>query len=169
MMKRLLVLALVLSIATVANATLIISGPIELVPSDYVTITISGDGTDPMGGYFFGSSGPGTLSDPVMHYEGSLAAITEIPDPDLAAMLGLTNLPVYLLEWVDAPMPPDEPRPLDGDLTSFTFHCDDYGLVTLVLFDGDFIEVARLEIEQIPEPATMLLLGLGGLFLRRRK
>ena len=175
MMKRLLVLALVLSIATVANAALTITrdGPAQLVESDYVTITISGDGTDPVGSYFLGYSGPGTLSGPVMVYAGNVAGITEIPDPVLAGNLGHTNLPVYLFAWEDTPPPepPTDPLPLDGILSTLVFHCDGEGLVTIELFDGNFVAMpgAILVIEQVPEPATMLLLGLGGLFLRRRK
>ena len=55
------------------------------------------------------------------------------------------------------------------------FHCEDLGdaVVTITLYDGmtPIGETDSVTIHQgeIPEPMTMVLLGLGGLFLRRRK
>ena len=65
----------------------------------------------------------------------------------------------------------------DGDQTYggvlFTFVVDTTGLtvgdiLTLTTLDGGFNELGTTDIV-IPEPMTMGLLGLGGLFLRRRK
>jgi hypothetical protein len=39
----------------------------------------------------------------------------------------------------------------------------------VILWDQDAVELDRILIHQIPEPATIALLGLGGLLLRRRK
>jgi hypothetical protein len=52
------------------------------------------------------------------------------------------------------------------------FHCvwqPNDVIITLWDVTGDPTVLDRVTIHQIPEPATMLLLGLGGLFLRRRK
>jgi len=53
------------------------------------------------------------------------------------------------------------------------FHCEGMGDVIITLYETDFVGAPvfmdSVVIHQIPEPATMLLLGLGGLFLRRRK
>ena len=70
----------------------------------------------------------------------------------------------------------DDPIPVDNvkivDLIDF--HCEAYGDVTLILVEvppaGGLGQVwDRQVIHQIPEPITFALLGLGGLFLRRRK
>jgi hypothetical protein len=56
------------------------------------------------------------------------------------------------------------------------FHCEGGpgdAIITLYEFDGDTGDLLgvldQVIIHQIPEPITMALLGLGGLFLRRRK
>jgi len=54
------------------------------------------------------------------------------------------------------------------------FHCESAGDAVINLwFTPDYFETITLEdhviIHQIPEPATMLLLGLGGLLLKKRR
>jgi len=56
---------------------------------------------------------------------------------------------------------------------SIIFHCEGTGpvLIRMIYWDenGELQDYDTLEISQIPEPITIGLLGLGALFLRRRK
>ena len=61
-------------------------------------------------------------------------------------------------------------------LDGVVFTCTDLGDVTLTLFGyggiypaNDYVGFDTVVIHQVPEPITLGLLGLGGLFLRRRK
>ena len=56
-----------------------------------------------------------------------------------------------------------------GELAGFEFHCDGEGDVQIDLMDEGLGVLDSIIIHQIPEPMTMALLGLGGLFLRRRR
>jgi len=72
--------------------------------------------------------------------------------------------------------PPATVFPADGTLVDgIIFHCEGPGDVIISLYElnGDTLEIMgvldTVVVHQIPEPITMTLLGLGGLFLRRRK
>jgi copper(I)-binding protein len=54
---------------------------------------------------------------------------------------------------------------------SVFFHCDGPGDATIALVDDDGQIVDSQVVHQIPEPATMMLLGLGGVLaaIRRKR
>ena len=179
-MKKLIVLALVLSMATMANAGLKISvdGQIDppdtqivLAYSDTVVIDVWSDGQELADApAFLYISGPGSLD--ISH------AINFVNPPGYSASIDL---------WTDFPMPGDQvwmdlaiPAigaviPLGKAIDGIILHCEGVGEVTLSLYmdrtpnvGGIFELMDTQVIHQIPEPMTMALLGLGGLFLRRR-
>jgi hypothetical protein len=192
MMKKILVLVLVLGLVPVANAALSISvngGPppaeITLKPSDTLVLNIHGD--DPADGgpaeAYYLVEGPGSISGGDMVYGGGLAAYLNCED--LAGALGMADCDAVIASFrdflskpdlmdvsyallADNDVPPD--NFLDGTLVDgIEFHCDGEGWVTVSLVGADFSVIDSIRIEQIPEPMTFALLGLGGLFLRRRK
>jgi hypothetical protein len=198
MMKKLLIFMLVLCMASMANAVLVISvagdpDPIDseiwLTPSEHITLDIHAVGGDtgvaegwPGGiGYFalVADTSLGVI-DP---YTTVVGAMPPVPDATMALgyavadnfMGGIPAGYEGLAGTVGsyATMPPY----LDGiyfDLIDF--HCVAEGDVEILLMEVDMMTWATtgviydsVIIHQIPEPMTVLLLGLGVLFLRRLK
>ena len=163
-MKKFLVLALVLSVASLATAGLSLNGPAIMAPSDIATIELVADPGE--GGLLYVvvlEGDPGTL----------LTGAAGPAAGDLGEALGYVeggwNSSGYELTVADSG------GILPGGIVGlFDFHCDGPGDVVIRVYNdavgyeiGD--EVAALTITQIPEPATMALLGLGALVLRRKK
>ena len=191
-MRKLLVLMLVLGVASIANATLQISvdgnpEPIDSeiyiteVPSGYLTLDIWTDADiAAMEGFDWAlvvDSGKGTIG----------GGVDVVDNPDFINEVG-----------GDAPDPgngvlPDDPLagrwgfmasfiPIPAGtvlLDDFLFHCEAEGDAVIQLWatvsgvpfgpTSGGVMMDQVIIHQIPEPMTMALLGLGGLFLRRRK
>ena len=166
-MKKLLIFMLVLGIATVANATIMLSvngdtdiDYIEIDICSTVLIDIHSDNLPPC-------------------YEAWLS----IDRPDCGEWSsGMTIYPAAggmatAVDWGDtwwkltgAGAPPDEPEA--GKHFEIEYHCTGCYCqeVTIILWDENYtVELDTVTIHQVPEPATIALLGLGGLFLVRRR
>jgi len=176
-MKKLLVVMLVLSMASMANAALWITvnggtDDITISPSDTVAISIWGDGTSDQSEYMLGIdnanplAGTFNLDSAVILYTGSDAYINFTE-----AEFALIYSPGVAIGLNDVPTPGNPKAPLNGELVStIILHCDGEGLVILDLLNPDWdVVLDSVSITQLPEPITLSLLGLGGLFLRRRK
>jgi len=175
-MKKLLVLMLVLAMAGMANARLTID-----VSGGDANIVIKDDGTtspqpnDEMGAYFLGieTDGSGALSvtNANIVYPGNSVEKDIWDDTDTAELLNSNNYFAYLF-LSDVEKPGTALDDLVGVVVNtiqvtgrtagvwLRLYYDDIGL------DNASNPYARV---WLPEPMTIALLGLGGLFLRRRK
>jgi len=174
-MKKLLVLALVLSMATMASAslTLTISGSTQVALNSVTTYTI---------GYSLGGASALVSSDVDAIVDigsiGGGAAITANRDAGLDNFGINSSSGNYELAIINDVTATDMGSPL----MSFQFTAPGVaGLAHIQLLDNGQIDDSWNQImdavmptlnvqvgSSIPEPITMTLLGLGGLFLRRR-
>jgi len=180
-MKKLVVLLALLAMSSMASAGLMLTAAgstadadagITLFPSDYIMIGMAGDGASLNGTYFIGVlvEGPGhldlaTIGTQNLVYGGAGAYI--MAGTEYAEALGIQSpyAHVALDDVVTG-----NPLPLTGILVKdLIFHCDGPGEVIVKIFDANGETLDTMIITQdVPEPMTLGLLGLGGLFLRRR-
>ena len=181
-MKNVLTVFAVLAIASVANAGLQISvNGVVSPPESEVTLNVGETAVIDIhataweSGYLL-LQGPGTIdaSAPTLPlWENS--SVANVQEPDLSELIvGLADfgypdvLDIVTMDVVDTEDPYLTPNGLVIDGLKFT--CTEVGDVVLTLLNANtFEEFDVVTIHQIPEPMTLGLLGLGGLFLRRRK
>jgi hypothetical protein len=182
MMKKLLALFLILGLASVASATLQISvngdkEPVDseiilLGPSDELILDIWTDSII--------SAGNGEVVAwelVVAPADGSISGgVSLIPEAGVTIFDDVTGFeaePGTNGVWGGIAMTGQVPQ-IDAGATIYDdilFHCNGLGDAVVKLYVGDFVTwdlVDSVVIHQ-PEPMTIALLGLGGLFLRRRK
>lgn len=173
-MKKLLILTLVMGLASTANATLTLvsSAGNQLNEGDTTMIGIYNDVVG-------AGQGSGTF---VMITETTLGKWTGVsngyvpPAPAAPELIhygvvdpGTGVGTVDLFEANLIKIPSVDPWG-EGVVADFEFECLGIGDVTVTLLADDLsTPLDTITIEQIPEPFTFGLLGLGGLFLRRRK
>jgi len=154
---------------------------ISIVPSEEIWIDVHG--TVPSGEYlntWIIAQGPATMSGGVV-LQGD-GGVTEY-DPSAELSPGYTWENFFADQGYSGVSPMiefvgfvDSTEPF-SDLTGILLdekllHCEDLGDVTISILNADTGEYEvydQLVIHQIPEPMTVALLGLGGLFLIRRR
>jgi hypothetical protein len=165
MMKKLIVLALVVSMASLASAALTwSSNTVEIEVGSSATLQLSNDSDLPYAG------GPAWVgADP-----STVAAISGISALSNAGPDAVGETTAYAGWWTVAAD--------DKDLTTWDVVAGAQWDVTIAGLEvGEYVitsdsygsagagELLTISVVAVPEPMTMALLGLGGLFLRRRK
>jgi hypothetical protein len=192
--RAVILLLFIFCLVPSANAGLFISvngvieppfAEVKLQPDATAVIGIQGDGlTPPPIALYLLVEGPGSIDRSTMVYPGALSAYQDFPltVPDIEVppppeeqlraareLLGRPDLmDLSFITLADSAIPP---APLDGLLVdNIILHCDAIGDVRLSLISDDFATVYDTQaIRQVPEPATLFLLGLGSLFAVTRR
>ena len=165
-MRKILVLFLVLGMASAANATLITvddqegeSFEVDLT----TTITVvSEDASSWLGYIIVEEGGAGSLENViVLDAAGDIGAATAYTEAGWGVGYELTA----------AMSPAGNPPIAAGSQFSFDYigAVGDTATISLFLDPEYTTPVATVNLTVVPEPMTILLLGLGGLFLRRRR
>jgi hypothetical protein len=192
-MKKLVVLTLVFGLCSTGNAYTVkisvngVADPpdttINLEPSQWAVIDIHvTDNTGwPSSGIvgFVVIQGAGSIviPEPPELYLWEQSTINKVNWPEPYDTYKDYLEPIYpditdILEFEIKDTSPPITLPLGRVIDGLVLHCESYepiGDVTLTLFDVDLNVLDSQVIHQVPEPMTLALLGLGGLFLRRRK
>ncbi len=178
-MRKLLILALVLGMASLATAlpTITVSNP-NPIPGEVIQVYVSGTAAEAStsGGFIGGYSGFVAVDYVAYGYLGGSPYLAIAPYPTVATAAG--SYAAYgtsggMEYFFAAHLPPwTEAKDVDVGVW-FTFNVTATGTVgdveVLDLINPATSNIGQVTITIVPEPITMALLGLGGLFLRRRK
>ena len=179
-MKKLLVLLTVLAFAGTASATLTIVAPatVDLGASGDIGIDVLAAEPATIAGALVITNGTGHVSVDSSAVGIAALGIDEFvvdlaTDPDMVAFLGdlgLTDIVSALYyEAVHLSIPPMD-LPVGALISGATVTGVAMGTGQASLVDMSAGAItAQQDINVVPEPMTIALLGLGGLFLRRRK
>lgn len=166
-MNKFLSLILVLGMAAGANAAIQLSINGAPAPdtytmnvSDVITIDIMSDNTGAYGAWL-------VLEDKSLGEWANDMTILPAAGANATAVDWDADYPGWW-EVNAASFNPDLPI-IAGVHFLIDFHCLGEGDVLITLRNYDESETDRVMITQVPEPITLALLGVGGLFLRRRK
>jgi len=161
-MKKLLVLVLVLAVSAIANADLVGSLTLD---EGIVSLNIMGSPADPF--YAIAIQGAGTLSG----FAAPALVGSDVAGSPAMSFAGLDLVETYgngvIWTFVDSSDPYVFP---DGTwLTAVLSGAVAGDVITGYQYDAEndaFIALGSVTI--VPEPITVALLGLGGLFIRRK-
>ena len=177
-MKKLLIFMLVLGLTSMAHGVAVVqiaaddvtdglgtggSAQEVTVTGGTVVVSLYSDNADPWTRYFQVSDESGI---------GSFSALTALPAAGDDAAIGddpYGYAGYWKLDALDSATPFNIAA---GKQFTFTYTPSDFTNVTqtITLYnEGWTASIDVLKIVQVPEPITIALLGLGGLFLRRRK
>ena len=172
-MKNVLVLVMVLAFAASANAALMISingntqvDSIQIEPSDWITIDVHDDQAQ---GYVdwlaYLDIGPVADGDYQLANARLGAGAGDFASFVPSVYGGYDDFEITQADTAT-------PNPDPGVVFEVDLHCLGVlpdGQVDVILYDSQGGVLDTATIYQVPEPATIALLGLGGLLLRRRR
>jgi hypothetical protein len=170
-MKKLLVVMMVLGLTVSAQAGISLSldgadapAEITITVSTNVMIDVTSDDALAWGGFVkMGDDAPA-------EWVGQMVILPAAGKSATASLVGAQG---YMDTWMlsAAALPGEVPQVSAGKQFEIGFHCLAPGDVVITLLGDDLATVKDMLVihQVIPEPVTIGLLGLGGLFLRRRK